>query len=194
MQKSLDEFAIVLPEWYEAMIRSKYGEGYVDLLERLPAKVRRDGYLDIQDLSDIADWGGNQRGIKQRMKRRNTPQEVRQATAKAFQHLHEPGQAIRTIMELKSWGLTYGSKTLTFMDPTKHAMLDSWVRRTLRDLPPIYDGDQNSMARGYVAFLDIYRTLQLKVGPAKWSLADIGQGVFHFGRCGRGHNSLTQSG
>ena len=183
MQKSLAEFALVVPKWYKAMILNEYGKDYVKLTKRLSSKAMRKGHLDIEDLIDIADWGGNQYGIKQRLQRHNTPQEVRQATAKAIQHLHEPDSAIRAIMELNHWGLTYGSKTLTFMSPTNHAMLDRVVRNTLQNLSPIYDGNQNSMANGYVAFLKICSSLQPRDGSTPWNLADIGQAVFQFGRC-----------
>ena len=191
---TLNEFARNLPQWYEAMTRNMYYSGYIKLLERLTAKAERCGYLDMEDLGAIAEWGDqvNQHGIKKKLENFNTPDEVRQTTKKTLRYIHQPNQAISTIMELTWWGLTYGSKTLTFMNPIDHAMLDEHARYALcRLLPPIHDnqGHRQSMIDDYVAFLEICSCLQSLVpdpGPVqpRWRLADIGQALFEFGQRG----------
>jgi hypothetical protein len=140
----------------------------------------------MKDLCDIADWGGNQHGVKQSLQKDNTPSDVREITGKALHNLANPAKAIDAILELNHWGLTYGSKTLMFMNPREHVALDSRIRASLRQvLPPIHDG-RASQVRGYVAFLAICRTLKSSVkepGPGpkgEWLLADIQSAVFQF--------------
>jgi len=191
MEFTTEEFASVLPTWYEKFTSSSYYEGWVELLDRLPLKAQRCGHFDFKDLAVIADWGGNQHGVKQRMASSNTPQEVRVQTSKAIRHLHKPDEAIRAILVINHWGLSYGTKTLVFMDPSNHAIIDSWIRRALEQvIPPIYDGHRNSMVRGYLAYLDVCSDLQqcvtglLPKAQDQWSLADIGQALFEFDKSG----------
>lgn len=190
---TLDRVCRALPEWYDASTRNEYRDGWVELLERLPEKARRLGYFDMQDLSDIAEWGGNQHGVKQRLQSRNTPDEVRRATSLAIRHIDAPARSMREVARLKGWGVSYGSKTLTLMCPSQYAILDSWIRKALvHVIPEITDGNVGSVVKGYVAFLDCCRALQLRVaGPpplattdGRWRIADIGQGLFEFARSG----------
>ena len=143
----------------------------------------------MDDLSVIADWGGNVRGVKQRLQSNNTPEQVRIQTSKAIKHIDSPSRAIDAIIDLSQWGLSYGSKTLTFMNPTNYAILDSWIRKSLEQvLPPIRDGDRNSMIRGYEAYVDVCSHLQWDVSVPfsktqnQWRIADIGQALFEFAR------------
>ena len=190
---TLDQFCQALPEWYEASNCNEYGDGWMELLGRLPEKAEQLGYFDMQDLSDIVEWGGNQHGVKQRMQSTNTPDEVRRATALAIENLDDPARAMHEIARVKHWGVAYGSKTLTFMCPSDYAILDSWIRRALvHVIPEITDGNAGSVVRGYVGYLDCCRALQLKVAaPApvattngRWRIADIGQSLFEFARSG----------
>ena len=84
MEKTLKEFASVLPEWYDRSTQNEYYRGWIELLDHLPLKAERCGYFDIDDLSTIADWGGNQHGVKQRLQSSNTPEQVRKQTSKAI--------------------------------------------------------------------------------------------------------------
>ena len=189
MEKTLKEFASVLPEWYNRSTQNEYYRGWIELLDHLPLKAERCGYFDMDDLSVIADWGGNVRGVKQRLQSNNTPEQVRIQTSKAIKHIDSPSRAIDAIIDLSQWGLSYGSKTLTFMNPTKYAILDSWIRRSLKQvLPSIRDGDRNSMINGYEAYLHVCSYLQRNVSVPfletqdQWRLADIGQALFEFAR------------
>lgn len=190
---TLDEFCAVLPKWYEASTCNEYGEGWRELLGRLPAKADQQGYFDVEDLCDIGDWGGNQHGVKQRMRSANTQDQVRRATQLAISRLDDPAEAMKAIAGVKHWGVAYGSKTLTFMRPSDYAILDSWIRRALTHMiPPIADGNTNSVVKGYVAYVDCCRTARSRVSApppvadadGRWRIADIGQGLFEFGRSG----------
>ena len=66
------DFCAELPRWYGESTRNEYWAGWIELLDRLPAKALERGYFDMCDLSDIADWGGNQHGVKQRLQSGNT--------------------------------------------------------------------------------------------------------------------------
>ena len=191
VKKKLEEFGSVLPNWYDRSTQNEYYRGWVELLDYLPLKAERCGYFDIDDLSTIADWGGNQHGVKQRLQSNNTPEQVRKQTSQAIHHIDNPNRAIGAVIDLNQWGLSYGSKTLTFMNPAKYAILDSWIRKSLEQvLPPIYDGNRNSMIIGYEAYLNVCSDLQRDVcvlfpkTKDQWRLADIGQALFEFARSG----------
>lgn len=191
MELTIEEFASVLPTWYKRFTSNMYYEGWIGLLHRPPSKAQRCGHFDVEDLNEIADWGGNQHGVKQRMAYANTPQEVRKRTAEAFLHRQDPDRAIGAILDINQWGLSYGSKTLTLMDPSNYAILDSWIRESLvYVIPRIYDGHKGSMVRGYLAYLDVCSDLQrsatgqLPKTQDQWSHADIGQALFEFAKSG----------
>ena len=155
---TLDEFYSDLPEWYDASTRNEYWAGWEELLARLPAKADELGCFDMRDLCDIADWGGNQYGVKQRMQSSNTPDQVRRATSLAIRQLDDPVSAMRAIAGVKHWGVAYGSKTLTFIRPSDYGILDRWIRRALvHVIPMITDGNASSVVKGYVRYLDCCR-------------------------------------
>ena len=190
---TLGEFCTDLPEWYEASTRNEYWAGWTELLDRLPAKADELGYFDMRDLCDIAEWGGNQHGVKQRMQSGNTPDHVKRAAQLAIRRLDDPAGAMRAIAGVKHWGIAYGSKTLTFMRPSDYGILDSWIRRALTHvIPTIIDGNVSSVVKGYERYLDCCRALQGNVSAAppvattngRWHIADIGQGLFEFARSG----------
>lgn len=190
---TLDQFCGTLPEWYDASTRNEYRDGWVELIGRLPEKAGRLGYFDMRDLSDIAEWGGNQHGVKQRLQSSNTPDDVRHATSLALRHIDDPAQAMREVARLKNWGVSYGSKTLTLMCPSQYGILDSRIRKALvHVIPEITDGSTGSVVRGYVGYLGCCRALQRKVAAppplattdGRWRIADIGQGLFEFARSG----------
>ena len=183
-RKSLDEFALVVPEWYERYKEcSDYYCGYVELLERLPDKVKCYGHLDMQDLCDIAIWGGNQHGRKQQLERYNTGEEVRTQTGETFLRLYNPTLALGAIRKLNQWGLSYGSKTLMFMDPYGYAILDRRIRECFK--PPIPE-----TRNGYVDFLAKLEKLRPNVPGSrpetqcKWRIADIQQAMFQYAKSG----------
>ena len=188
-----DAFCSELPKWYEGYTRNKYWVGWNELLARLPAKADALGYFEMGDLCDIADWGGNQHGVKQRMQFSNTPDQVKRATSQAIRHLDDPAGAMRAITVVNHWGVAYGSKTLTFMRQSDYGILDSWIRKALvHVIPMITDGNASSVVKGYVSYLDFCRALQRNVSApppvattnGRWRIADIGQGLFEFAKSG----------
>ena len=190
MQMSLTEFALVLPDWYDKFTTSNkyYNSEYARLLEQLSLKAGHCGYLELNDLRAIADWGGNQHGRKRLVSENNTDEEVRAKTAQAIRVIDNPQKAIESILGLKQWGLSYGSKTLAFVKPS-HAMLDEQMCNSLQQvLPPIHD--VNSSVRGYTAFLKHCTYLQGKVDARcpetedQWRFLDIGQALFQFAQNG----------
>ena len=187
------DFCADLPRWYDESTRNEYWAGWRELLDRLPSKADDRGYFDMGDLCDIADWGGNQHGVKQRLQSANTSDHVKRATQLAIGQLDDPARAMRAIAGVKHWGIAYGSKTLTFMRPADYGILDSWIRGALtRVIPPITDGNTGSVVKGYVRYLDFCRELQRRVSSpppvattnGQWRIADVGQGLFEFARSG----------
>ena len=192
-QATVEEFCSDLRNWYDVSTYNEYWVGWNELLDRLPEKAETLGYFDVLDLCAIANWGGNQHGIKQRMQSTNTPDQVRRATSLAITQLDDPAGAMWAIASVNHWGVSYGSKTLTFMCPTEYAILDSWIQKALvRVIPKIRDGDAKSVVKGYVSYLDCCRALQGNVSApppvattnGQWRIADIGQALFEFARSG----------
>jgi hypothetical protein len=185
---TLQQFSGHAVKWYQRYAHSRYFAAYVRLEERLSQKASDKGYIGLADLADIADWGGNQRGIKQRLLRNNSEREVRQATQKAIRHLDNPADALRSMLDIKQWGLTYGSKTLRCISPENYPALDQKLRKAISKalLPTIYDGNISSMISGYLEFLNICRDIERQVrapGPrlgGVWFLADIEMALFQF--------------
>ena len=192
----LSRFALAVPEYYNQFKdTSKYYEGYCNLMNLFPEKAKQYGYLDMGDLCDIAIWGGNDYGVMQNLCGKNSPDQVKAATRTAYRHIGngDAGQALRAVLDLYGWGLTYGSKTLMFMNPDEYVALDSHIRNALNNFEEIrkfrYE-NENSAVRGYLKFLEICRYLQSQVkadppfpGPGgRWRLADIQQAIFQFSK------------
>lgn len=185
---TLVEFSSQALKWYEQYTQSSYFVTYVKLEQRLSQKAMDKGYLEVVDLADIADWGGNQRGIKQRVQRGNSGDQVKQATTEAIRKLDSPSNALRAVLSINQWGLTYASKTLRFVCPRDYPALDQKLRKAINKtlLPTIYDGNINSMVRGYLRFLELCRKIKHQVsvpGPrsaGEWFIADIEMAVFQF--------------
>ena len=194
MSLSFEEFALELPKWHERYRLDKYYSGALKLESSIKDKTRLVGHLDVEDLVDIARWGGNQRGIAQRMKAQNSELHVRDVTAEAIQNLHNPETALRTLLDgISQWGLTYASKTLRFIRPEDFGALDTVIRRCVGKnlLGRINDGHLNSMINGYGCFLELCKGIQNRVllgNPYRpggtWYIADIEVCIFQFGRAG----------
>ncbi len=185
---TLQQFSGQAAKWYQKYAHSPYFDPYIRLEQKLSQKASDEGYLELVDLADIAAWGGNQRAIKQRLLRSNNEGEVRQATLEAIQRLDKPSEAIRVVLRINQWGLTYASKTLRCVCPQNYPALDQKLRKAISKalLPTIYDGNIDSMIRGYLRFLKICREIERQVttlGPRSggvWFLADIEMALFQF--------------
>lgn len=185
---TIAEFAKAVPGWYAEYTQSKYFQTYLTLELRLSQKAIGLGRLGKADLADIADWGGNQHGIRQRLLAGNTEESVGESSSKAISLLSSPADALKAILSINQWGLSYGSKTLRFVCPRNYAALDQKLRGAISKdlLPLIYDGNLASMVRGYLTFLNICRKIGQQVHPpgprpgGVWFLADIEMALFQF--------------
>jgi len=185
---TIKQFINELPQHYKQYTQSQYYEKYTYLEGKLSEKARTIGYLEQDDLSEIAEWGGNQRGIKQRMIANNTKEDVIRATKNAIQQINHPAEALRELLiGIDHWGLSYASKTLRFIYPENFSALDQKLRQRIdfAILPKIYDGHIDSMIKGYLVFLELCRDIQSDVnipGPrsGKWFIADIEMSLFQF--------------
>ena len=187
MDRSLDQFATEIPKWFCKYKKSDYYPDYCYLMCCLPKKAARFGYLDLEDLCEIAIWGGNQHGVKQNLIRHNKPWDVQERTSVAIRYFHNPQRAIGAVLDLEHWGLTYASKTLMFMNPSSYVALDDSMRKSLGELlSPNSFGTRALEIQGYLKFLEVCRELQCKlVAPRTghqnhWRLADIQQATFQF--------------
>lgn len=175
------------------MTCNSYYPGYIELLNRLSSKAERCGYLDIEDLNAIAEWG-NLREPERLLK--NTTRAVRRQTSRAISRIHDPYSAIQEIMNLKGLDIVFGSKTLTLINPSSYAILDCHVDNALKKLLPKATKKRTNFLvdledrrkRRYIKFLNICSDLQCRVtGPCpephgQWRIAEIGQAIFQFGQ------------
>jgi thermostable 8-oxoguanine DNA glycosylase len=185
---TIEQFADELPDYYQRYTQSQYYETYINLETRLSQKAKNIGYLELVDLVDIAEWGGNQHAIKKRLQAHNSPEEVKFSIKKAIQQVENPAIALRELLVgINHWGLSYASKTLRFINPQSYAALDQKLRNNIDRslLPRIYDGHIDSMVKGYLSFLDICQEIRSHAtAPAprsnRWFIADIEMGLFQF--------------
>ena len=175
------QFARELPACYDEYTRSPYSPGWFALEPRLTAKAVDPGYLNLEDLVEIAKWGGNQHGIAGRVFKANTDEDVIKATRGAIESLDDPRAALRAMLAIRQWGLTYGSKTLRAVCPQNYGALDSLLLDNIdrRYMPA------SEVTQLYVQFLRLCEDIRQGVaepGPrqGKWFIADVEMGLFQF--------------
>ncbi|PPA04607.1 hypothetical protein C4E44_08100 [Pseudomonas sp. MWU12-2312b] len=112
-------------------------------------------------------------------------------------NIGDPKTAITAALQIPGCGLTYASKLLRFLRPDIHASLDGRIREAMLKvglLSKIYDGNENSMVRGYVAFQFFCAELVAQLDAAKidrpecslpaaltqtgWRVADVEMAMF----------------
>lgn len=114
---------------------------------------------------EMIQWGGSQNGVLQKFDDRLGEVNLYDIIAKTISELNCPASAIGAALTIPGMGLTYASKLLRFLNPEKYGALDSRVRSALEKhapeakIPKIYDGNHNSMIRGYEAFIIYIETL-----------------------------------
>ena len=187
MRKTLQAFAAELPKWYvRYMERNEYAWGYIELMDRLPQKAEVLDCLDKEDLIAIAVWGGNQRNIREVIENLDG-EHIRLKTREAL-HCSDDRQGLRAITSIaKGWGISYGSKTLMFMDPLKYGILDDkWMRNCF--CPPLPHTEP-----GFLDFLKQLRKVRTLchsmevqgLGPdGHWRIADVQQALFQYAQEG----------
>lgn len=170
------EFALQLPRYLEAYQGTRYFRGCADLENAISRKAEQTGCLEKDDLAKIADWGGNQHGVKQRMMAANTDEAIRCATRAAITNLSDAIAALSALFPIKEWGLTYESKTLRFIRPQDYPALDSILKE--------------NVTTSYTKLISICREIQQEApagGPrsgGSWWIADIEMALFMFSKLG----------
>ncbi len=145
-------------------------------------KVISLGYLDISDLVDIADWGGNQHNIKFKIQAQNTNEHVQNMTKQALHYLNKGkwADALQELKKIHSWGFAYSTKTLRLICPQDYPALDSIVRSHIK----VLNLKRNNAS--YTQFLELcdqIRKGSSTPGPRSsglWWLADVDMALFTF--------------
>ena len=112
-----------LPSWYQKYPQSGYFKGSLRLERRLGSKARDRGHLELDDLVEVANWGGNLYGIQVIVQRKNTFADIRARTAENIERLDDPAAALESLLKIRRWGLAHASKTLRFICPSKYGRL-----------------------------------------------------------------------
>jgi len=188
IKMTIAQFVNVLPQWH-----AKYGDwqqGLRELTEKLektiPLKSNNLGYLDMNDLVDIAEWGGNQYDRKGKLQANNTNGDIRKKTREAIQYLNKDNwySALQSLNEIHSWGLAYSTKTLRFIRPQDYPAFDSLLRSGIKVL------SLKRTAASYGQFITLCSQIR-KGAPASgprsdhsWWLADVEMALFAFVRDG----------
>ncbi|MHC8353836.1 hypothetical protein ACYZTL_00935 [Pseudomonas sp. LB3P81] len=128
-------------------------------------------------------------------------------------NIGNPKAAITAALQIPGCGLTYASKLLRFLQPDMHASLDGRIREAMLNaglLSRIYDSNENSMVRGYVAFQAFCAELVAQLDAAKiarpecslpaaptqtgWRVADVEMAMFAWAdRSGSGSDVESQT-
>ncbi len=127
----------------------------------------------------VCKWGNDNR-IAFRVLQQNSINEIRRTMKQAYSSLenNDPHTAIERIRELPGRGISFGSKHLKFLDPSRSVVLDSIIRSQL---------GYRDTANGYVAFLhdclsirDFLNSLGVAATERrkKWRVSDVEMAIF----------------
>ena len=142
-------------------------------------------------------WGGNRHGILTKFRSGVTDPMLITAVGNVISHLATPADAIADALTLPGFGLTTASMLLRFLDPEHYGILNGAIRSALQehaDMPPVYVGNNPSMERGYVWYIQYLQNLQQQLdaqqilrpacalplgqSPSGWRIADIEMALF----------------
>jgi hypothetical protein len=127
--------------------------------------LEKNNFVDIRLVIEMVLWGGNQRGILNRfLTGFQSVDEYNRLMRELVIVLDYPEQACKVSLSIPGFGLTYASKLLRFCAPSNYGALDSRIRKTLKDIPSIRDGNFPSMQNGYLTFLNLIHELQSALG------------------------------
>ena len=119
----------------------------------------------------MIQWGGSQNGILQKFDEGLGQVCLDPLLRRVIEALDQPEAAIRAALDIPGFGLTYASKLLRFLDPVRHAALDSQIckalPRVVPGFPRITQGNKESMVAGYVKFLGVLEELRTAALQAK---------------------------
>jgi len=145
-------------------------------------------------IREMINWGGSQNGVLQKFDDRSGEINLYDQLKNIIDGLNDPERAISQALELPGLGLTYTSKLLRFLNPDMYAALDSRIRSRLVEekmMVKINDGNNNSMVKGYLNFLEVLDEIKNSLNEAEiqrpvynfsesrvWRPADIEMGLF----------------
>jgi hypothetical protein len=134
----------------------------VDLENRFKAALGQDGVPSVRLVTEMILLGGNQRGVLSGFSLGlRAAGNYEELVTDVVDNLDEPELAFKYALKLPRLGLTYGSKLLRFCRPSTYGALDSRIRKKLgKRLSRIYDGNHQSMWKGYREFLNLIHTFQ----------------------------------
>lgn len=116
-------------------------------------------------MQEMIQWGGSQNGILQKFEDGIGEVNLQLQVGETIRNLGTPSLAIESALKIPGMGLTYASKLLRFIEPNTYGALDSRVRKAINDripdvVPRIFDGNTNSMIKGYTAFVQYLASLK----------------------------------
>lgn len=152
---------------------------------------------------EMVQWGGSQNGVLQKIDDGADQVCFADQLRTVINALPNAQMAISAALQIPGIGLTYGSKLLRFLDPSRYASLDSRIRRGLIDNHnwvttagqpvAIYDGNLSSMIQGYCHFLEALAAIKHSLIASntacprssmndtdQWRLADIELALFQY--------------
>ncbi|MDP1666160.1 MAG: hypothetical protein Q8L79_13695 [Methylobacter sp.] len=136
-------------------------------------------------LKELIEWGGSQNGVLQKFNDGSGEINLCDLIQDVIRNLENPEGAITAALAFPGLGLTYASKLLRFMKPEKYGALDFRIRAALLTqsvLPRIYDGNLNSMVRGYLNFLQILNDLKSQLEEQEIKKPDCSLSTTNFWR------------
>jgi hypothetical protein len=145
-------------------------------------------------VQEMIDWGGSQNGVLQKFQNGIGEVNLYEIIQKTITVIDTPEKAIGIALTIPGFGLTYASKLLRFLDPTRYGALDRIIREKLLEIDLLAKIDLNkkySKIEGYLMFLEILENLSTKLqsGNIKkpmcnlssdgfWRIADIEMALF----------------
>lgn len=122
-------------------------------------------------MQEMIQWGGSQNGILQKFEDGIGEVNLQFQVAETIRNLGTPNLAIESALKIPGMGLTYASKLLRFIEPNTYGALDSRVRKAINDripgaVPRIFDGNTNSMVKGYASFVQYLASLKQQLQAA----------------------------
>ncbi len=174
---TINQFISLVPQLHAAYLKAI--PKTLALEQHIQQRALR-GFLDKDDLKEIAIWDGNAHSAWQKLRDNNPDQAVRSCTAAAIAVLSQPESALRKITKLRYWGTSFGSKTLAMLSPSTCPVLDSVVRECLSP------SSRRSICYEELATL-CRKVAQQVPGPnayrpgGAWLVRDVEMAIFQFG-------------
>ncbi|MNL95704.1 hypothetical protein D3C81_55070 [compost metagenome] len=164
-------------------------------------------------IRELLAWGAGKNDPRMRFEIGLGNVSLLQIFAPVVANIDSPQKAITAALQIPGCGLTYASKLLRFLQPDMHASLDGRIREAMLNaglLSRIYDSNENSMVRGYVAFQAFCAELVAQLDAAKiarpecslpaaptptgWRVADVEMAMFAWAdRSGSGSDVESQT-